>query len=256
MQLKWLQVDYGTTNETLKELNISALWRTDDGFIKKGQGQNKLLSMTKSPSQMNSLRFFPSGKRNCYEFPVTLKYMYLLRAGFYYVVTNTSEEPFFHEVLYTAMREKVKVCLVRSIKGMVPFISSLQCIYVDYNVYDEMTDNKTAFYLRHRIRFGSDKQFGDLNCPDDDLYNRFWSPRSIPNYHNVTSAFPPNGMSRYIDPPFEVLSYAIETKNVTSSIYIPIDFPSTSPLSAYIVLYFSSILTRPIENGRTVQSQL
>lgn len=174
-----LRIDCGSLNPSNVTAGGELRWRTDEEFIR--GGENKLLQTTNlsNPIQMNTLRFFPKGKANCYELLLFTKYhKFLFRAGFYYgdydglskppsfglqidgklwanVTTSMGQEPVYHELLYILKEEQVRVCLVREKIDEIPFISSLEATVV-YDSYQYM-DNNTALYLHSRINYGANK---------------------------------------------------------------------------------------------------
>ncbi|GMN24404.1 hypothetical protein TIFTF001_000552 [Ficus carica] len=89
-----------------------------------------------------------------------------------------------------------------------------------------------------------------------DWYNRLWTPEEIPSYRSLTPDFNvihsdhPN-TDTY--PPYAVLTYAIEARNISESIFIPVAFQEKkSQLSAYFVFYFASFIYYPNITSRTV----
>lgn len=78
----WLLIDCGSSNETILSDGITK-WRTDQEFI--NTGKNIPLIPSQNFSSMNTLRFFPDGKKNCYKLPLSsADFKFLFRAGFFY----------------------------------------------------------------------------------------------------------------------------------------------------------------------------
>ena len=125
-------------------------WQTNEQFK---NGENKILS-SNTTIQMNTLRFFPEGPKNCYKLPFYDSYRkYLFRAMFYNgnydrfstppsfglefngklwanVTTSISKEPVHYELVCITKKDEVKVCLVRAKEDEIPFISSLEAIEI------------------------------------------------------------------------------------------------------------------------------
>ncbi|KAK2989675.1 hypothetical protein RJ640_015524 [Escallonia rubra] len=174
-----LRIDCGSLHEINVTRSGSVKWQPDGQFVK--SGENKILTSNQSHTQMNTLRFFPNGTRNCYTLPFSLNdnLTTLFRAGFYYgnydghskppsfrleidgnlwanVTTSMSEEPIYYELLYKYDGSYATVCLVRTTDGEVPFISSLEGTFTYFDSYQFM-DNKTALYLHSMINYGANK---------------------------------------------------------------------------------------------------
>ncbi|XP_059663818.1 uncharacterized protein At1g24485-like [Cornus florida] len=171
----YLPIDCGGLIRNVAIYNSYELWQTDKDFIK--TGENIVLPTTHTLFQMNTLRYFPKGHKNCYGLPLQDAYMkFLFRAGFYYgnydclskppsfrlgidgniwadVTTSMSEEMIYYELLYITKKSRVSVCLIRTMDSDVPFISSLEAYYI-YDAYNWM-DNTTALYLHGRINYGA-----------------------------------------------------------------------------------------------------
>ncbi|KAM7501993.1 hypothetical protein LguiB_000897 [Lonicera macranthoides] len=79
----------------------------------------------------------------------------------------------------------------------------------------------------------------------EEHFQRFWKSKEMPNYLNIHAKTVPTGfISVENSPPWAVMAYAIQAHNLTDSLYIPVDFPSQTPLQAYFVFYFLDPLYR------------
>lgn len=131
-------------------------------------------------TQLNSLRYFKTHKRNCYTLPANPSWSYNVKASFYYgnydgqsrpptfgleiegiewtsVVTSMARAV-YHEAIYTVKRYNISVCLVRA-KGKHgnPFINALEMSQLSsYDMYNGMNHDLTWF-SRYRYSFGTDK---------------------------------------------------------------------------------------------------
>uniref|UniRef100_A0A1D1ZCT3 Uncharacterized protein At1g24485 n=1 Tax=Anthurium amnicola TaxID=1678845 RepID=A0A1D1ZCT3_9ARAE len=250
----WLSIDCGASTESFDDDLLT--WETDDEYI--FTGMNIDVSHSQTRKEMNTLRFFPAGKGNCYVLPWSSEDKVLLRAGFYYgnydslskpptfdlqfdgfrwatVVTTSGEDPIYHEAVYTPKKAVINVCLINTGNG-VPFISSLEVTPWPSDLYRFMTGN-LGFYLRSRTNFGADEdiRYGLIS---GDIYNRIWKAKGMENYTNV-STFSFNKVKAENDPPSEVLDRAIEAPEASASISLLMDLPRESQ-TAYIILYFMS----------------
>ncbi|XP_059656278.1 uncharacterized protein At1g24485-like isoform X2 [Cornus florida] len=264
-----LCIDCGAYSETPDTNKSYILWQTDEKFIK--TGDNKFLSSSHTQFQMNTLRFFPKGRKNCYTLPfydVDAKYFF--RAGFYYgnydglsnppsfyleidgnlwanVTTSMSEEMIYYELLYVTKKSRVRVCLIRTMDSDVPIITSLEAYYI-IDAYEWM-DNTTTLYLHSRINYGADTSVEQSIDPSAERYNRIWKSKELSNYVNIHA----NYISHYFllgenRPPWPVMGYAIQSQNLTDSIYLSIDFSPRTAVQAYFVLYFMDPVSRLAQN--------
>ena len=157
-------------------------WSTDAGVTK--TGFNKRLPARQALEEMNTLRFFPDQtQENCYIVSVQYSgWPYIVRAGFLYgnydnlsrpptfdlkldgqdwATVNTSSVddgvPLYHETIYYVGSGYIKVCLVQTREGEVPFISSLETMIITDVLYREMvepiTNPHAAFHLVTRTNF-------------------------------------------------------------------------------------------------------
>lgn len=177
-----LLIDCGSSNGTTisDKDSMSYTWHTDYFFIQ--TGKNVILAPNQVFNTMNTLRYFPDGNTNCYYLPLhPAGAKFLFRAQFVYgnydglskppsfrleidgnfwanVTTSMSQEPVYHELIYRLKEEKATVCLVRNSNDDVPFISSLEAVFLgddkDKLMYNLM-ENGTALYLHSRIDYGS-----------------------------------------------------------------------------------------------------
>ncbi|CAL5424313.1 unnamed protein product [Camellia sinensis] len=226
-------------------------------FIKSGKNQIiKILPTNLTLIQtVNTLRFFPKGNKNCYNLPLfTQYYKFLFRAGFYYgnydglskpqsfqleiggkfwanVTASLSEEPVYHELLYIFKGEKVTVCLVRTTDDEVPFISFLEATELLSDSY-KFLDNNTALYLHSRINYGANESVEQTVDVSNEINNRIWKSKELPDYLNIHSNVTPSGI------------YFTKTVHMATSI-LP---PQTTVQQAYLALYFVDPLYRSSPN--------
>ncbi|KAL0438594.1 UNVERIFIED_CONTAM: putative LRR receptor-like serine/threonine-protein kinase [Sesamum latifolium] len=235
---------------------------------------------------MTTLRYFPNGEaKNCYMLPLINTQKFVFRAGFYYgnydgksqprvfdlslggqpwATVNSSastEGPVFQELVYAPKNDNISVCLMgRKESGGTPFISSLEATYLDEGETDNRTvygmmRNGTAYHLVARLNFGGYDQviepWSGLTDVCEERLNRYWTPQPMPGYTNLTFARTSCSGTAYENrPPNSVINTAISPTNASQSIYVPVNLPTTTPQSAYIVLYFyqNRIVDGPPEN--------
>ncbi|ERN12171.1 hypothetical protein AMTR_s00034p00081770 [Amborella trichopoda] len=128
---------------------------------------------------MGTLRSFPEGLvKNCYTFGhVTQGSKNLLRASFYYgnydrrnapptfdllldadkwATVDTADSPVFFELVYTAKRDGISVCLAQTSKDQIPFINTLEIRGLDSGMYSHIS---SEYVLSNSLRLA----FG-ANC--------------------------------------------------------------------------------------------
>ncbi|KAK3028720.1 hypothetical protein RJ639_038611 [Escallonia herrerae] len=262
-----LRIDCGSLHEINVTSYGSVKWQPDGQFVQ--SGANKILTSNQSHIQMNTLRFFPNGTRNCYTLPFYLNdnLTTLFRAGFYYgnydglskppsfrleidgnlwanVTTSMREEPIYYELLYKYDGDYATVCLVRTTDGEVPFISSLEGTFTYFNSYQFM-DNKTALYLHSRINYGANESVQQRIGINEELFNRVWESREMSEYPSISRDQVPYGsLDSDNMVPWPVMAYAIQAQNITDSIHLSVDFSPRTSVQADFILYFADPICR------------
>ncbi|KAL0360725.1 UNVERIFIED_CONTAM: putative LRR receptor-like serine/threonine-protein kinase [Sesamum radiatum] len=270
-----LHIDCGLTGETTEHYN-NQTWFPDSFFMDTGKTKqiNSETHHNVSDQVMTTLRYFPNGEaKNCYRLPLVNTEKFIFRAGFYYgnydgksqppvfdlslggqpwatVNSSAMDGPVFHELLYAPRNDNLSVCLVgRKEYGHTPFISSLEATYLDEDDTDNRTvygmmRNGTAYHLVARLNFGGHDQviepWSGMADVCEERLNRYWTPQPMPGYTNLTFAATSCSGTAYENrPPNSVINTAISpATNASQSIYVPVNLPTNTPQSAYIVLYF------------------
>ncbi|KAJ0020046.1 hypothetical protein Pint_32297 [Pistacia integerrima] len=194
---------------------------------------------------MNTLRFFPEGRRNCYKLPLVSHTKFLFRAVFFYgdydglsrppsfsleidgnswatgTTSMNQHQPVYHELIYRPKEEEptviVSVCLVRTREDAIPFISSLEVNHVYTDMY-KLMENKTALYLHSRINYGANRSVEKLFGPLEECCNRVWKSKEMSEYLNITeNPIPWGSQLQENDVPWPVMATFIQAKNVSDS---------------------------------------
>ncbi|KAH0920647.1 LOW QUALITY PROTEIN: hypothetical protein HID58_020665 [Brassica napus] len=254
-----INIDCGASESYLDSDKVK-LWAGDKGFTTTGKSFGNSL---KNP--LNTLRFFPSGNKNCYSnIPVTKSRKTLVRTLFFYgnyddrssapsfdvvydgkhrdnvVFTNVSQlnnrAIFISEVIYFPASEDISVCLIRTSKSDVPFISSIEVYGLDADMYDGVGPDEGL--LRRNLDL-----YGFKNVKRD-TFGRLWFPLE-PNdtgYTELKTLAPSIDITGVPNkPPANALSQ--DTITFTTK---------TLPLAGrqiYLALYFSE----PKSLGRTMK---
>ncbi|KAK4429144.1 putative LRR receptor-like serine/threonine-protein kinase PAM74 [Sesamum alatum] len=269
----FLRIDCGLTGKTTEHYN-NQTWFPDSFFMDHGKTKQISSETHRNVSQvMTTLRYFPNREdKNCYSLPLINTQKFVFRAGFYYgnydgksqppvfdlflggqqwatVNSSATDGPVYHELMYAPKNDNISVCLMgRKEYGDTPFISYLEATYLDEDATDNhtvygMMRNGTAYHLVARLNFGGHDQvlepWSGMEDVCEERLNRYWTPQPMSGYTNLT--FVPtscSGAAYENRPPNSVINTAISPTNASQSIYVPINFPTTTPQSAYIVLYF------------------
>ncbi|WJZ88803.1 hypothetical protein VitviT2T_008072 [Vitis vinifera] len=99
-------------------------------------------------------------------------------------------------------------------------------------------DNNTALYLERRTNYGANQSFPERLSDYYEAFSRFWKPEQVQNYRNFFGKNKSSTSSAENIPPYLVWQSAIEAKNVSDSIFLPINLHDKTQLVAYFVLYF------------------
>ncbi|XP_034704255.1 uncharacterized protein At1g24485-like [Vitis riparia] len=268
----WWNIDCGSEQRRV-DYNRS-MWLPDIWSIT--TGLNKQVPQKQPIEEMNTLRFFPNGSReqSCYLVELTPYFTsYIVRAGFYYgnydglsrpptfdltingknwTTVNTTSSmgggPIYHETIYVYHEYGMKVCLVQTREGEVPFISSMEFMEIENPLYTQMVplpltsdnDPNAAFHLVTRTNFGGPEvRFAMDNYSDS--YNRIWTSGSTPKGCENISTLPQLIEPLENAPPAAVLADSIASINASDPIILTIDLPPLDgPHPAYFIFYFSN----------------
>ncbi|CAJ2663782.1 unnamed protein product [Trifolium pratense] len=168
---------------------------SDANFINTGVSKRVQVNITVL-QQLEYVRSFPNGVKNCYKINVTNGTKYLIRASFYYGnYDNLNDPPQFdlhlganvwdtvklhlnvsrytiREIIYTPSLDYIQPCLVNTGHGT-PFISAIELRPLNNKTY--VTDSANSVLSLHgRLDLGSvtNLQYRYEN----DVYDRLWLP--------------------------------------------------------------------------------
>ncbi|XP_047147987.1 senescence-induced receptor-like serine/threonine-protein kinase [Vigna umbellata] len=248
-------VDEGYTDKT-----TNLQYEADDiqfGEINNTSSIYNMGHISQIHKQLNTLRSFPYGKRNCYT--LTPKQgknkKYIIRAYFAYGnYDNENKPPVFDlhlgvnflktinssgdvviriEAVHFASTERIDLCLVNIDQG-VPFISLLELWPLDNSIYQSSSTLLTLDLLT-RLNLGASED--NFIRYTDDIYGRSWE---VPNNYNkrplkTSSAI---DLDKFDDPyklPAEVLSSAVEARD-SNSLEFTLNYGTLSEY--YVYLHF------------------
>ncbi|KAL0661289.1 hypothetical protein Bca4012_098126 [Brassica carinata] len=179
------------TNYVEKSTNIS--YKSDFNYIETGEAKKiNDAYRTLFQQQTWSLRSFPHGQRNCYNFNLTANRKYLIRGTFIYGnYDNLNQLPIFdlhigpnrwttvttlgvtngsiHEMIHVLTQDRLQVCLVKT-GDTKPFISSLELRPLNNETYVTQSGSLVAV---SRVFFSPTPTFVRY---DEDIKDRTWVP--------------------------------------------------------------------------------
>ena len=169
----FISIDCGLSElSSYSETNTGINYISDAKFIDSGVSKRIPPTEIIVKQQLEHVRSFPSGVRNCYRINVTNGTKYLIRASFYYGnYDELNEPPQFDlhfganvwdtvkfrnlslietsEIIYTPSLDYIQPCLVNTDKGT-PFISSIELRTLNNTAY---VTNSTKTVLSNFLRF-------------------------------------------------------------------------------------------------------
>ncbi|KAA8549545.1 hypothetical protein F0562_001437 [Nyssa sinensis] len=227
-----VSIDCGSTDFYTDENSI--VWMGDNDIIQ--NGVIEVVQPSNSISHvMDSLRVFPTRKKNCYAINVDKGEKILVRASFYYgnydkksspptfdlqfdgndwaTVVTSNTEVASYEAIYVTKGEVASVCVAQTMPDQFPFISALELRSLSSDMYS-LADSNHALFTKSRVAYGSNVTIRY----SDDFYDRIWIPALAGNgLLQVTSDFNPIliNVSTGDNPPQAVLQNAITTSSTS-----------------------------------------
>ncbi|KAK2406292.1 putative LRR receptor serine/threonine-protein kinase [Trifolium repens] len=241
-QSGFISIDCGRPDHLNYSDKITTInYTSDANFRNTGVSKRLLGNSEKLSQQLEYLRSFPNGVRNCYRINVISGTKYLIRAFFYYGnYDNLNQPPQFDlhfganvwgtvkltdlssiitsEIIYTPSLDYIQPCLVNIGKGT-PFISAIELRPLSNTAY---VIDSTNSVLSSVYRYDSGSITNSGYRYKDDVYDRIWEPFKFNNFNNLNSSFSLDSLVQngYIYIPPIVMSTAVTPVNPESSIDI------------------------------------
>ncbi|XP_049934154.1 probable LRR receptor-like serine/threonine-protein kinase PAM74 isoform X2 [Nymphaea colorata] len=256
-----VSVDCGRTGTSVGYLGLT--WSGDEQYVQTGQiGTIKIDKSTLIPP-LATLRYFPTGKKNCYTFPgIGQGSKILIRAWFTYGnydglssppvfslqfdgnswsdVTTSLNSTAIAEMIYVTKVDNVSLCVAQTRPQNVPFISCLEIRRLGAKMYTGM-DVDRPLQLIGRYAYGSNSV---VRYPDD-TYDRGWLFISDETSLGLTTITSSSNLmtTRLVDqPPAAVLRQAVTPSSSSASkLVVPILITSAVPVPHYVVFYFLEV---------------
>ncbi|EOA39342.1 hypothetical protein CARUB_v10012386mg [Capsella rubella] len=243
------------TNYTEKTTNVTYISDADyidSGVIRRISDSYK----TMLQQQTWTLRSFPEGERNCYNFNLKANLKYLIRGTFVYGnYDGLNQLPKFdlhvgpnkwtsvkfegvanatiYEMIHVLAQDRLQVCLVRTEKTT-PFISSLELRLLNNNTYVTQSGSLMSFA---RIYFPKTASFLRY---DEDLYDRVWVPYSQNETVPISTEQLVDTSANSYNVPQNVANSAIIPAKATHPLNIWWDLRNINAQS-YIYMHFAEI---------------
>ncbi|XP_028763331.1 putative leucine-rich repeat receptor-like protein kinase At2g19210 [Neltuma alba] len=242
-------------------------------------------------SQLQPLRSFPEGERNCY----TLKPKqgesnnYLIRAFFAYgnydaksktqtfdlylnvdfwtiVDLDLTDHLQVVEIIHTLTTDSIHVCLANTGRGT-PYISTLELRPLGNSIYLASSPlspspSQSLLVLDTRVDVGSTKfASGDFTRFKDDTYDRLWrmddiSPDQGWEVFHRSNDIDVESINDSYKLPKEVLMSATRSRNLSSAVQLDYESHWTTPLEKsfnyYVIFHFVEIEKLPAGQKRVI----
>jgi hypothetical protein len=174
----FISIDCGLPKKSsYSETSTGINYISDAKFIDSGVSKRILPISNTVLQQLEYVRSFPSGVKNCYKIDVTNGTKYLIRASFYYGNYDDLNDPpqfdlhfganvwdtvkftnlsrmTIKEIIYTPSQDYIQPCLVNTGKGT-PFISAIELRTLNNNAYVTYAAKSSVLSYFFRFDIGS-----------------------------------------------------------------------------------------------------
>ena len=153
-------------------------WTGDDGYAQNGEPKNvsyplPILGDYSSGTPLNTLRAFPTLRKNCYTINVGKGERVLARASFAYGNYDGKDSPptfelqsdgkfwatvnatidNYYEAIYVTKANTTSICVAQTLHGQIPFISALELRSLNSSMYGHVDPNH-ALFMAYRANSG------------------------------------------------------------------------------------------------------
>ncbi|OWM89335.1 uncharacterized protein At1g24485-like [Punica granatum] len=255
-----LRIDCGAES-SYDTFDDGSHWEADENYIASGTNENVSTNSLTRLTQLNTLRVFKKGSRNCYTLPTPTATRYFIKASFFYgnydgrskgptfdlqfngnkwaTIETSSTTIQYQEVIHTSQgSNNVSICLVRTEDKQFPFISTLEIWPLAENMYYGMKRD-LAWIKSYRYNYGAEQTKWIIGYPDDP-YNRVWEPYIPSGLTQVTSTAFSIEYTSVNFPPDDAITVAVEAQDLSDPIDLQFTFATTNNLT-YIVFYFTEV---------------
>ncbi|KAJ0250389.1 Leucine-rich repeat protein kinase family protein [Hirschfeldia incana] len=244
-----------STTYTEKTTNIT--YTSDTDYIDSGLvGRINDLYNTPVQQQTWTLRSFPEGQRNCYNFNLKANRKYLIRGTFVYgnydglnqipkfdlhigpnkwtsVILVGVANASIYEMIHVLPQDRLEVCLVKT-GQTTPFISALELRPLNNRSYVTQSGSLVSFA---RIYFPQNPSYLRY---DEDFHDRVWVPYRENETLSISTNLPVDTSSNSYDVPQNVANSAIIPAKPTDPLNIWWDL-GDAKTESYIYMHFAEI---------------
>ncbi|CAH8358087.1 unnamed protein product [Eruca vesicaria subsp. sativa] len=242
---------------TYTEKSTNIIYTSDANYIDSGlAGRIRDEYKQNFQQQTWTLRSFPEGARNCYNFNLTANRRYLISGSFIYgnydgqnklpsfdlhigpnkwisVSISGVAEDLFHEMIHVLTQDHLQVCLVKT-GETTPFISSLELRPLHNETY--VTESGSLISVS-RFFFAPIASYIRYA---DDIHDRAWNPYSLDEQMMSISTDNVVDTDNYYDVPQRVARTAAVPKNASQPLTLDLSLDETNAES-YIYMHFAEI---------------
>ncbi|KAL9309384.1 putative LRR receptor-like serine/threonine-protein kinaseRLK-Pelle-LRR-I-1 family [Arabidopsis thaliana] len=240
-QLGFISLDCGLVpkNATYTEKTTNITYKSDANYIDSGL-VGRISAEYKAPLQQQTwtVRSFPEGERNCYNFNLTAKSRYLIRATFTYGnydgLRQVPKKWCSPRDDYVLTQDRLQICLVKTGKG-IPFISSLELRPLNNNTYLTQSGSLIGFA---RVFFSATPTFIRY---DEDIHDRVWVRQFGNGLKSISTDLLVDTSN-----PYDVPQAVAKTACVPSNASQPLIFDWTLDnitSQSYVYMHFAEIQT-------------
>ncbi|RHN39166.1 putative transferase [Medicago truncatula] len=248
-------------------LNYSALdtginYISDAKFIDTGVTKRITPTNNNIKQELEYLRSFPSGVRNCYKINVTSGTKYLIRATFLYGSYDGLDKPpqfdlhfgpnvvatvrfsnhtshfTYREIIYTPSQDYIQPCFVNTGNGT-PFISVIELRTLNNTAYVTYPANSVlSFWKRSDVGSITNLQYRYK----DDVYDRIWFPWDLPSdLRRLSTSLNKTDLNQSsYKPPEIVMSTAVTPVNASAPIQFQWDANNVND-RFYLYMHFNEV---------------
>ncbi|XP_072999050.1 putative leucine-rich repeat receptor-like protein kinase At2g19210 [Typha latifolia] len=270
-QQGFVSIDCGYGGDSYSDNKTTGLtYVSDANFIDMGKIYSVSNVYTSNqPMQTQYVRSFPDGDRNCYTLDnINQGAKYLIRASFLYgnydgegstngnayitfdlylgvnfwqaVYIFNSNELYEAEIVTVASAEYFSICLLKTTKSGVPFISALELRPIEstVNVFEDVDESVSlVFYERYNVG----GQVGDIVRYPDDTYDRTWKTCFSTRSCNGTLMNTASLVEQSNGDPYDVAIKVMQSAVDTPWYYLDENRAIISDPTYYIYIHFAEL---------------
>ncbi|KAF3554516.1 hypothetical protein F2Q69_00011536 [Brassica cretica] len=252
----WL-VGWSPSTQFIRRRKTKIIYKSDANHIDSGLVGRISHEYTEQFEQQTwTLRSFPEGTRNCYNFNLTANQKYLIRGTFFYgnydglnrfssfdlhigpnkwssVKLKGVGVDSIYEIIHVLPQDRLQVCLVKT-GEMTPFINSLEIRPLKNGTYDTQSGSLITV---SRFYFPPTKQ---VIRYDNDIHDRLWFPYLDKQMVSISTNLLVNSTNSFYDVPQRVVKTAAVPANSSQPLTLNLTLDETTAES-YIYMHFAEI---------------